>query len=103
MEKKELRRYVTAFVWDCSKMFEEKLFETLKSDEIEWYISDPLLSAAVKLEEEAMKRLNDNPEKLIKDMCEFWNVDSLIVIDPDLNKRYESEYEVVWVKPKEIK
>ena len=30
MEKKELRRYVTAFVWDCSQMFEEKLFEKAK-------------------------------------------------------------------------
>lgn len=101
MEKKELRRYVNKFVWDCSEIFEEKLFEILKSDEIDWYISEPLLSATVKLEEEAMKRMDDNPEQLIKDMCEFWNVDSLIVIDPD--KRYEKDYEVVWVKPKEQK
>ena len=96
MDKKELRRYVTRFIYDCFQGL-----EIIESENTEWYAFALLEGAQERLEEEAEKRINNNPEKLIKDMCEFWKVDSLIVIDPD--KRSESEYEVVWVKPKEIK
>ena len=62
----------------------EKLVYKYAYDSVDsWDLDNLIEFAEKKVIEEGLKRIQENPEGLIDEMTDYWNVDSLDEVNPD--------------------